>query len=270
MIAIIVAMFIPTPIVVGKYDSVEMDYTVWESDEAETYNPLNPVFDARVWVTLIPITENDTTGLILGLYNNLLGKGRLYESNLIWLNKCIDQNRDGIDDNTSQVALTYGNSTDQYFNTCLMIRFKILTIQKYSPSLPSFDITNNIVLRIVVIIGLIILGVVAAIPIGFFINSRIQKRKATPQIYYRKLASYKSIVIKYGGLAGSLALISYLFLSVWLSYPPAEFSMMISRYPFLIPLLITMTIVICVAFTFIYLFLFRNIVDRIKRKKEGV
>ena len=102
-------MVIPAPLVVGKYDSVEIDYMVWESDEAETYDLLNPVFDATVWVTMIPITENDTTGLTLGLYNNLLGKGKFYESGLTWLNKCIDQNRDGIDDNTGQLALSYGN-----------------------------------------------------------------------------------------------------------------------------------------------------------------
>ena len=72
-------MLIPAPIIVSKYDSVEIDYTVWESDEAETYNQLSPVFDAVVWVTMIPVTENDTTGLILGLYDNLLGRRGLYE-----------------------------------------------------------------------------------------------------------------------------------------------------------------------------------------------
>jgi len=260
-------MFIPAPITVGKYDTVEMDYTVWESDEAETYDQFNPVFDATVWITMIPITENDTTGLVLGLYNNLLGKGKYYESGLVWLNKCIDQNRDGIDDNTGEPALTYGNSTDQYFDTCLMIQFTILDIQKYSPSF-QFDIANNIVLRIIMYIILIVLGVLVTILAAYFIRSRVRKSKVKPRFSYRKLGSFKARILKFGGLAGSLALISYLFLSVWLSYPPAEFSSMILRYPFLIPLLITITIIICIGFTFIYLLIYRIIVDKIQRKKE--
>ncbi len=269
MIVILVVIIIPTPNVVGKYDSVEIDYTAWESDEVETYDVLNPVFDATVWVKMIPITENGTTGLVLGLYNNLYGRGKFYESGLIWLNKCIDQNRDGIDDNTGQVALSYGNSTDQYFNMSLMIQFRILEIQKYSPSF-QFDIINNAVLRIIIYIIIGVLGAAVSILAVFFIKGRIQKSRAKPRFSYRKLGSYKLRILKYFGLGGFLALGSYLFLSVWLSYPPAEFSMMISRYPFLIPLLITITTVICVGVTFVYLFVFRMIIDKIQRKKESI
>lgn len=270
IIIVIIIVVIPKPVTVDKHDSVEIDYTVWESDEAEIYNPLNPVFDATVWVTMIPITENDSTGLTLGLYNNLLGKEKFYESGLIWLNRCIDQNRDGVDDNTGQPALTYGNSTDQYFNTSLMIQFTILDIQKFSPSFNQIDIGNNVVLRIIVYIIIAVVVVLVAILAVFFIRDRIQKSKVKPRFFYRKLGSYKSKIIKYGGLTGSLALISYLFLRIWLSYPPAELSMMISNYPFLIPLLITMTIIICIVFTFVYLFVYRIIVDKILRKRELV
>jgi len=100
------------------------------SDKYKDYNTPNPLFDDIIWIIVIPVTENSSSGLILGLYNNLLEKMKFYESDLIWLNKCIDQDRYGIDDITGDVALSYGNSTDQYFNTCLMIKFKVLDIQK--------------------------------------------------------------------------------------------------------------------------------------------
>ena len=74
--------------------------------------------------------------MILGLFNNIIGKELFYESDFIWLDNCIDQNRDGIDDFTGEPALTYGNITDQYFNTCLMIKFKIISIQKISVEPP--------------------------------------------------------------------------------------------------------------------------------------
>ena len=115
---------------IQKRDIVKIDYHIRELDRYRDYNVLNPLFDDIIWITVIPITENSSSGLILGLYTNLLGKNKFYESDLIWLNKCIDQDRNGIDDITGDIALSYGNSTDQYFNTCLMIKFKVLDIQK--------------------------------------------------------------------------------------------------------------------------------------------
>ncbi|MBA7517400.1 hypothetical protein ES705_09453 [subsurface metagenome] len=123
-------IFNSQPIKIQKHDLVKIDYQMWESDKYKDYNILNPLFDDIIWITVIPITENSSSGLILGLYNNLLGKRKFYESDLIWVNKCIDQDRNGIDDITGDIALSYGNSTDQYFNTCLMIKFKVLDIQK--------------------------------------------------------------------------------------------------------------------------------------------
>ena len=117
--------------IVEKRDLVTIDYQMWESDYAQGYDPLNPLIDETIVVTIIPITEDKNNGLILGLFNNLVGKKLHYESDFIWLDKCIDQNRDGIDDITAdKTALTYGNSTDQYFNMCLIIKLKILSIQK--------------------------------------------------------------------------------------------------------------------------------------------
>ena len=119
-----------TKIVVERYDLATIDYQMWESDYAKSYDSLNPILNEILVITVIPLTENPEKGIILGLYYNIIGKSVYYESNLIWLDKCIDQNRDGIDDFTGKPALTYGNITDQYFNTCLMIKFKIISIQK--------------------------------------------------------------------------------------------------------------------------------------------
>lgn len=114
---------------IQKHDIVKIDYQMWESNKYREYDVLNPLFDDIIWITVIPITENSTSGLILGLYITLLGKKKFYESDFIWLDKCIDQDRNGIDDITGDIALSYGNSTDQYFNTYLMIKFKVLDIQ---------------------------------------------------------------------------------------------------------------------------------------------
>jgi len=118
-----------TAIRVQKYDIVEIHYTMWESNIQKGYEPLDPLFNATIGVQVVPITEDHENGLILGLYNNLLGATLYYDSGPIWLRKCIDQNRDGIDDESGKPALSYGNSSDQYFNMHLMIQFKVLTIQ---------------------------------------------------------------------------------------------------------------------------------------------
>ncbi|KKL96961.1 hypothetical protein LCGC14_1839240 [marine sediment metagenome] len=117
-------------IVVQKYDLVKIDYQMWESDSRKNYNILNPLYDDIIWITMIQITENSTLGLILGLYDNLLESQKYYESDLIWLDKCIDQDRNGIDDFSGEPALSFENSTDLYFNTHLMIKFEVLDIQK--------------------------------------------------------------------------------------------------------------------------------------------
>ena len=117
-----------TAILVKKYDLITINYYMWQSDNTQSYGPLNPLIDETIVVKVIPITEDPYNGLILGLYNNLIGKELFYESSLIWLDRSIDQDRNGIDDNTGEPALSYGNSTDQYFGMYLMIRFKVLDI----------------------------------------------------------------------------------------------------------------------------------------------
>ncbi len=115
-------------ILIKKYDLVTLDYQMYESDYAKSFDPLNPLIDEVIVLTVIPITEEKNNGLILGLYNNLIGKKIFYESSYIWLERCIDQDRNGVDDLAGEPALSYGNSSDQYFNMCLMIKFKILDV----------------------------------------------------------------------------------------------------------------------------------------------
>lgn len=115
---------------VEKYDLVTLDYQMYESDYTESFDPLSPLIDEVIVLTVIPISEDKFNGLILGLYNNLIWKKVFYESEYILLERCIDQDRNGVDDLTGEPALSYGNSSDQYFNIFLMIKFKILSIQK--------------------------------------------------------------------------------------------------------------------------------------------
>lgn len=115
---------------IEKYDSVKLDFTMWESDDHYNYDVLDTLIDEVLWLDVIPITENKTTGLILGIYNSLIGKEINYRSGIFWLDRCIDEDRDGVDDLTKEHALTYGNPADLYFNTSLMVQFTVLDIEK--------------------------------------------------------------------------------------------------------------------------------------------
>ena len=56
---------------IQEHDVVKVDYQMWKSNKYREYDILNSLFDDIIWITVIPITENSTSGLILGLYNNL-------------------------------------------------------------------------------------------------------------------------------------------------------------------------------------------------------
>ncbi|MFX1481035.1 MAG: hypothetical protein ACFFCI_23385 [Promethearchaeota archaeon] len=201
--------------VVQRHDSVELNYTAWVSNKSREYDVINPIVDTILWVEMIPITENDTTGLMLGLYNNLLDKNLYYESDLIWLDRCIDENRDGIDDITNKTALTYGNSSDQYFNTPLIIKFKILDIEKAPPTAQQgfvFDREEAIRLAYSIGWGIGIVGLSAfglSVPIIlFFIGKYLSEH---PIIIGREdLKKAAQILLKYGILLGILISIPYI------------------------------------------------------------
>ena len=130
LLIMVVPLFLPKPVVVENNDLVKIKYSVWVSDKYKNYDKENPYFDGQVWVTVISVVDAFPNGLMLGLYNNLLGKVKGFESELIWLNKCVDENVDGVDDITGEPALTYGKSNDLYFGFYLMIKFKVLDIEK--------------------------------------------------------------------------------------------------------------------------------------------
>ena len=251
-----------------KYDSVKIDYTVWESDEAENYDVLEPVADLVLWVTMIPITENDSTGLMLGLYNNLLGKKINFNSGLVWLNKCIDQNRDGVDDNTGQPALTYGNSTDQYFNTCLMIKFKILDIEKYSPS-ASLDPKKNIILYILGYVGISIAGLLILILAFFYGHRYIQKKKLRPKLVSKKPATRRLKVFKYGLLAALLPAIGVITISIINVVTPFSEILLSNKYnPFVLPVVIGFIITIWALSIPIYFVIFGLLHRKFQKKRK--
>lgn len=185
---------------------------MWVSNQSKEYDILNPVLDITLWVTMIPITENNTTGIMLGLYNNLLGKKIYYESDLIWLDKCIDQDRDGIDDITNETALTYGNSTDQYFNTALMIKFKILDIEK-APDYQEFAFEKEKASEFIFYMFQVIFTIampIFLIYVPIFITLIINTLNRHP-INIRKVVKF---LFKYVLLAGILISISYIIFGV--------------------------------------------------------
>ena len=121
----------PTPpIVIEKNDEAFLYYTVWASDQTNEINFTSPYFDDTFWIHVVSIVDGAPGGLILGLYNNLLGKEESYRSRIIKLNPCVDQNFDGIDDNTGEPALSYGLPSHVMFGKYIAIRFEVLSIKK--------------------------------------------------------------------------------------------------------------------------------------------
>ncbi len=246
-------------IIVEKHDSVKIDYIIWESDSRKDYDVLNPLFDGRIWIMMIPVTENSTSGLILGLYNNLLNKEMHYESDLIWLDKCIDQNRDGIDDITNKTALTFGNSSDQYFNTCLMIKFKILDIEKISKSSLSPLLNPTVLLSITFFILGSVFGVIVLKKV--IKKLRVRVRKST--------RSYKSWFIKYGILFVSLVGLGFLtFYLMNSNIPLSHIDLIIEEYPYFWYYEIGFITLIYIVFSLLYLLVFSVIKSKIIKKQK--
>lgn len=132
---LIIAIFITfTPReteIIENYDLVLLDYTIW-AEENYDYNYSNPViemYNATLNVSS-RYDEDAEDGLILGFYNELLGKsvghGRTFN-----IDVSIDLDKDGIDDVTNNDALGYGFPEDGLlYNKTIMINYKILAIQK--------------------------------------------------------------------------------------------------------------------------------------------
>ncbi|KKM92485.1 hypothetical protein LCGC14_1217910, partial [marine sediment metagenome] len=259
--------------VVGKNDSVKIDFIAWESDEEENYDVLDPLIDITVWVLMVPITENASTGLVLGLYNNLLNKQQYFNSELVWLNKCIDQNRDGIDDNTGQPALTYGNSTDQYFNTYLMIQFKILDIQKPSQQPSVFNPNPWISFLIIFLgIGIIVIFIGGALIIAISFGGKYREKKRLSPITVPDNRTYplKIKLMKYGLLILFLLGVSSITLATIHAVTPFSHLYYLSKFnPFVYPVLAILFALINIVFIPVYLVLFKKIHKIVQKKRSN-
>ena len=255
---------LPSVVYIQKYDSVKIQYAAWESDERKNYNVLDPLYDDTIWVTMVPITENDTTGLILGLYDNLLGKGISFESGLLWLDKCIDQDRNGIDDLTGAVALSYGNSSDLYFNTSLMIEFKVLGIQKALQSSPNSEILDRVLPIVVGVFVVILIGIVifeSGVLVRNYRRARKIKLRDFPELKY----SVRENILKYGLLALIIPSIPIIVLfSVNERVPLSHFDLLIEYYPGTLEIIITLIVVLWIVTIPLFLFFFKMI----KRKRD--
>jgi len=260
VVVIIVIFARPIPEKVRKYDNVQIEYTMWESDERMLYSYSDPIFNETLWVRMIPITKNQTDGLILGLYNNLLGKELHYKSDIIWLDKSIDQDRDGIDDITNKPALTYGNSTDVYFNTPLMIQFKVLDIQK-TPESPGI---LHAVSHIFYVIFLIVLSLfLMSIPI--FAALLIDYLYRTP-IDVKKVLRY---ILKYGILVGVLTAIPFIVFDILLSQLTLSgLNLIKAEYWWFMPSVYVVIGIIWVFISWIYLVIYKAIEGKIKLRRK--
>ena len=269
-VVLVIAFFysIPGSIRIQKYDSVKIDYQVWESDEDENYNVLNPILDTTLWITMISITDNYSTGLILGLYNNLLGKELFFESGLLWLNKCIDQDRNGSDDITGNIALTYGNSSDLYFNTPLMIEFKVLGIQKADLPPPNLGLFNMILPIVIGVFVVILIGILIFESFALLVPYRKARKKKLEQFPELKY-SVKGNILKYGLLALIIPSIPIIVLySVNLRVPLSHFDLLIKYYPGTLEIIITLILVLWILTIPLYLFLFKMIKRKRGKKKS--
>lgn len=118
------------PVVVEKFDEVQIYYLLWVSNQDQDFILEDPILEIIYNFDAVPCTENRERGVILGLYDNVLGKKVDYRSGFIWLKNCVDLNGDGIDDFTKERALSYGNESDALYNVCITIKFNVLEIVK--------------------------------------------------------------------------------------------------------------------------------------------
>ena len=127
--------------VIERNDRVRVEITIWGSDQYRSIdvgNPLEP--NSVLYIDVIPRNDtSDGSGTILGLYNNLVGRQVGYQSGRIWLNKCVDVNLDGYDDDYGHQALSYGRPTDLYFGQCLYVQFKVVGLDKQAAYQPTIE-----------------------------------------------------------------------------------------------------------------------------------
>ncbi len=128
------SLFRPSIALVEQYDTVKLDLSVWRSNEWHGYDEDNPDLNYQnTYFGVVP--KNDSSlvssgGLILGIYNRLLGRQEGYDSGAYWIPRCRDHDNDGYDDTTGELALSYGNNLNAYYNTDLMVHFTLRELIK--------------------------------------------------------------------------------------------------------------------------------------------
>ena len=128
-----VFVFNDTGIKVEKYDNVLLDYDMYTYTAYEKHSdPFSS--QENVWLNVCSRYDDtcEGEGLIVGFYDELIGRREGDIANFVFILKCIDKNMDGVDDFTGRAALSYGNTTDTYFNTDLILWFHIKDINKSS------------------------------------------------------------------------------------------------------------------------------------------
>ena len=118
---------------VEKYDNVLLDYDIYTH---ASYQSHSDPFESHkdYWVNVCSRYDDacEGNGLILGFYNELVGQKVGTILNYQFILKCIDNDMDGIDDYTDEPALSYGNTSDTYLNTDLILWFNIKELNKSS------------------------------------------------------------------------------------------------------------------------------------------
>jgi len=116
---------------IEKYDTVRLDYDIYtysaytnHEDPFETHR--------NYWVNVCSRYDDtcETGGIIDGFYNELVGRRVGDTLNNKFIGKCIDADKNGYDDHSGGMALSYGFSNDTYFNTDLILWFHIKEINK--------------------------------------------------------------------------------------------------------------------------------------------
>lgn len=125
--------FSSNPERVEKYDLVKLDYEIYTLEEYENHEDPS-IKKTNKWVNVCSrYDDNCKDGLILGFYNNLLGKKVGDVLNYELFEKCVDKDKDGKDDITGEDALSYGFPEDKLYDTDIVLWFKVLEINKSAP-----------------------------------------------------------------------------------------------------------------------------------------
>lgn len=100
----------------------------------------------------------------------------------IWLNSCIDENLDGYDDLfRNKPALSFGKRSDKYYDTPLVIKFKVLEIQKSDGTIVS---ENSELMENIDALRLIFILIISAI---FVIVSLYINKKSPDSEIFKKI-----------------------------------------------------------------------------------